>query len=116
MFQESELFMELIRDVANELDIDVLCYKILKNVSILTQADRGSLFLAKTVDNQRYLVAKLFDLRHNTSFEEAIKLARTEEIKIPFGVGIAGTVAQNKTLVNIKDAYQVSGSLLKFDE
>lgn len=100
--------MELIRDVANELDIDVLCYKILKNVSILTHADRGSLFLARNSENQRYLVAKLFDLRHNTSFEEAIKLARSEEIKIPFGVGIAGTVAQNKTLVNIKDAYQVT--------
>lgn len=100
--------MELIRDVANELDIDVLCYKILKNVSILTHADRGSLFLAKNSEDQRYLVAKLFDLRHNTSFEEAIKLARTEEIKIPFGVGIAGTVALNKTLINIKDAYQVS--------
>lgn len=114
LFQESELFMELIRDVANELDIDVLCYKILKNVSILTHADRGSLFLAKNSGERRYLVAKLFDLRHNTSFEEAIKLARSEEIKIPFGVGIAGTVAQNKTLINIKDAYKVSNSFSTF--
>lgn len=100
--------MELIRDVSNELNIDVLCYKILRNVSILTQADRGSLFLAKNSGDQRYLVAKLFDLRHNTSFEDAIKVASSKEIKIPFGVGIAGTVAQNKTLINIKDAYQVS--------
>lgn len=104
---ENELFMELIRDVANELDIDVLCHKILKNVSLLTRADRGSLFLAKGSGDDRYLVAKLFDVRHDSSLEET-KLARTEDIRIPFGVGIAGTVAQNKILVNITDAYKVS--------
>ncbi|XP_022918374.1 cGMP-specific 3',5'-cyclic phosphodiesterase [Onthophagus taurus] len=102
---ESELFMELIRDVANELDIDVLCHKILKNVSLLTHADRGSLFLARGPPNDRYLVAKLFDVRHDSLLEEAVKQARAEDIKIPFGVGIAGTVAQYKTLINIKDAY-----------
>lgn len=105
--EESELFMELIRDVANELDIDVLCHKILKNVSLLTHADRGSLFLARGPPQERYLVAKLFDVRHDTDLEQAVKLARTEEIRIPFGIGIAGTVAQSKTLVNIKDAYNV---------
>lgn len=105
--EESELFMELIRDVANELDIDVLCHKILKNVSLLTHADRGSLFLARGPPDERYLVAKLFDVRHDTELEQAVKLARTEEIRIPFGLGIAGTVAQSKALVNIKDAYNV---------
>lgn len=105
--EESELFMELIRDVANELDINVLCHKILKNVNLLTHADRGSLFLARGV-NDRYLVAKLFDVRQDTSLEEALKLANSEEIRIPFGVGIAGTVAENKIMVNIKDAYNVS--------
>lgn len=106
--EESELFMELIRDVANELDIDVLCHKILRNVSLLTHADRGSLFLARGHGDGRYLVAKLFDVRYDTELEEAIKQARSEEIRIPFGVGIAGTVAQNKSLINIKDAYNVS--------
>ena len=35
--------------------------------------------------------------------------ARAEEIRIPFGVGIAGVVAQSKEIINIKDAYQVGG-------
>lgn len=105
---ETELFMELIRDVANELDIDVLCHKILVNVSLLTHADRGSLFLARGTPEDRYLVAKLFDVRQDTKFEEAVHQARTEDIRIPFGVGIAGTVAQSKKLINIRDAYQVS--------
>jgi cGMP-specific 3',5'-cyclic phosphodiesterase len=63
---ESELFMELIRDVANELDIDVLCHKILVNVGLLTHADRGSLFLARGPRDARYLVAKLFDVTVDT--------------------------------------------------
>lgn len=58
--------MELIRDVANELDIDVLCHKILVNVGLLTHADRGSLFLAKGLPTNRYLVAKLFDVTQHT--------------------------------------------------
>ena len=69
---EGELFMELIRDVANELDIDVLCHKILVNVGLLTHADRGSLFLAKGPPNNKYLVAKLFDV---TQLDRRIKLS-----------------------------------------
>lgn len=105
---ESDLFMELIRDVANELDINVLCHKILVNVGLLTHADRGSLFLAKGPLEDRYLVAKLFDVTQETELEEAIQRAKNEEIKIPFGVGIAGYVAQTKEIINIKDAYKVS--------
>lgn len=105
---ESDLFMELIRDVANELDINILCHKILVNVGLLTHADRGSLFLAKGPLEDRYLVAKLFDVRQDTELEEAIQRAKNEEIKIPFGVGIAGYVAQTKEIINIKDAYKVS--------
>ncbi|KAM0730855.1 cGMP-specific 3',5'-cyclic phosphodiesterase [Formica fusca] len=103
---ESDLFMELIRDVANELDINILCHKILVNVGLLTHADRGSLFLAKGPLEDRYLVAKLFDVRQDTELEEAVQRAKNEEIKIPFGVGIAGYVAQTKEIINIKDAYK----------
>ncbi|XP_036234287.2 cGMP-specific 3',5'-cyclic phosphodiesterase [Bactrocera oleae] len=103
---EGELFMELIRDVANELDIDVLCHKILVNVGLLTHADRGSLFLAKGPPNNKYLVAKLFDVTQKTALKDAVKKAKLEEIRIPFGVGIAGMVAQTKEMINIKEAYK----------
>lgn len=106
LMDESELFMELIRDVANELDIDVLCHKILVNVGLLTHADRGSLFLARGPREARYLVAKLFDVTVDTELEDAVRKARIEEIRIPFGVGIAGVVAQSKEIINIKDAYK----------
>ncbi|KAI5714280.1 hypothetical protein M8J76_014222 [Diaphorina citri] len=66
LLDEGDLFMELIKDISNELDIDVLCHKILVNVGLLTRADRGSLFLAKGSADNRYLVAKLFDVTVDT--------------------------------------------------
>ena len=43
--------------------------------------------------------------------EDAVRKARMEEIRIPFGVGIAGFVAQSKEIINIKDAYKVTVNL-----
>ena len=34
------MLLDLILDISNELDINVLCHKILVNVGALTQADR----------------------------------------------------------------------------
>ena len=104
---EREVFMELIRDIANELDVNVLCHKILLNVSILTKSDRGSLFLARGPKNKRVLVSKLFDVTQSSTLEDSIP-APGSEIRVPFGVGIAGHVALSKETVNIQDAYQVS--------
>ncbi|XP_055949647.1 cGMP-specific 3',5'-cyclic phosphodiesterase-like isoform X3 [Argiope bruennichi] len=109
--KEPDLLMELIRDIANELDVDTLCHKILVNVSILTNSDRGSLFLAKGPRGSRYLVAKLFDVTPDSVLQDALDAAVDEEGEsrippIPFGVGIAGHVALTKECVNIKDAYQ----------
>nr|XP_042906908.1 cGMP-specific 3',5'-cyclic phosphodiesterase [Parasteatoda tepidariorum] len=111
--KEPDLLMELIRDIANELDVDTLCHKILVNVSILTNSDRGSLFLAKGPRGSRYLVAKLFDVTPDSVLQDALDAAVDEDGEskippIPFGIGIAGHVAQTKENVNIKDAYQDS--------
>lgn len=40
------------------------------------------------------------------ALEEAVRRASGEEIIIPFGVGIAGTVAQTKNTINIRNAYE----------
>ena len=79
--------MQLIRDIANELDIDLLCHKILVNVSILTNSDRGSLFLAKGSRDYRYLVPKLFDVTPDSLLEEALQAAEqySKISPIPFG-------------------------------
>ncbi|KAG8237832.1 hypothetical protein J437_LFUL002441 [Ladona fulva] len=109
--------MELVRDVATELDLDVLCHKILVNVCILTCADRGSLFLARGPRGARSLAAKLFDVKVDTALEDALRRARQQcPYRIPFGVGIAGIVAQTKQGVNIKNAYEDSRFNPEMDE
>ena len=37
---ETDLILELVKDICNDLDIKNLCHKILQNVGILTNADR----------------------------------------------------------------------------
>lgn len=48
----------------------------------------------------------LFLPANHTALDDAIRLAKAEELIIPFGVGIAGHVAETKEVVNIKDAYK----------
>lgn len=41
------------------------------------------------------------------ALDDAIRIAKAEDLMIPFGVGsIAGYVAETKEVVNIKDAYK----------
>jgi hypothetical protein len=104
---DNELFFELIRDIANELNVDVVCHKILTNVSILTNSDRGSLFLARGPKDSRYLVSKLFDVTAGSTLEQSLH-KEDQQIIIPFGKGIAGHVASTKEYINIPDAYEVN--------
>ncbi|XP_041982222.1 dual 3',5'-cyclic-AMP and -GMP phosphodiesterase 11-like isoform X2 [Aricia agestis] len=106
---EKELIFELVKDICNELEVRVLCHKILQNVSILLDADRGSLFLVQgekasaPQQNGRYLVSKLFDVCSKSTPEQMQQL---EEIRIPWGSGIVGYVAESGEPVNIPDAYK----------
>ncbi|VDI73320.1 Hypothetical predicted protein [Mytilus galloprovincialis] len=77
---EAELFTELIKDIATELGL------------------RGS-------KENRHLVSKLFDVTETSTLQESLHTEETE-IKVPFGRGIAGYVAQAKDTVNITDAYE----------
>jgi hypothetical protein len=104
---EHELFFELIRDIANELNVDVVCHKILTNVSILTNSDRGSLFLARGPKDARYLISKLFDVTGGSTLEQSLH-NEDQQIIIPFGKGIAGHVALTREYINIPDAYEVN--------
>ncbi|XP_057659841.1 dual 3',5'-cyclic-AMP and -GMP phosphodiesterase 11 isoform X4 [Diorhabda carinulata] len=111
---EKDLIFELVKDICNELEIRSLCHKILQNVCMLLNADRGSLFL---VEGDKYsgcpvapghyrdrcLVSKLFDVCSKSTL---VEIEKKEEIKIPLGTGIVGYVAESGEPVNIPDAYQ----------
>ncbi|XP_054741634.1 dual 3',5'-cyclic-AMP and -GMP phosphodiesterase 11 isoform X1 [Anastrepha obliqua] len=106
---EKELIFELVKDICNELEVRTLCHKILQNVSILLNADRGSLFLVQgrcSTGNdgpKKCLVSKLFDVCPRSTVEE---MEQQEEVRVAWGTGIAGHVAESGEPVNIPDAYQ----------
>ena len=67
LLHQNDKLMEYILNISNELDISVLCHKILVNVCHMTKADRSSLFLARGPRGKRYLEAKLFNVTVETS-------------------------------------------------
>ncbi|KAF8795793.1 Dual 3' like protein [Argiope bruennichi] len=107
---ERELIFELVKDICNDLEIRSLCHKILQNVSILTDADRCSLFLVRgdKGDPTRCLVSQLFDVSCSSTMEQ---MQQKEEIRIPWGTGIVGYVAESRESLNIPDCYQLRRSL-----
>lgn len=108
---KSELIMELVRDIANDLDVNSLSHKILVNVNILLNADRSSLFLREGEGENYNLVSRLFDVREDSTVTESMH-AESEAIRMRCGVGIVGYVAQTKEIVNIADAYKVRYNIM----
>jgi hypothetical protein len=109
---ERELLMELIREISNELDVQRLSHKILVNIGILTNADRCSLFLAEGSKDNRILVSKLFDVTSESTLEATLRANNDRVYTVPFGVGIAGHTAQTGETINIRNAYEVSDSVV----
>lgn len=109
---ERQFFFEIVRDIANDLDVTTLSYKILVNVGILTNADRCSLFLVEGPKGKQSLVSKVFDVQvggPNSPSKDFINQQR--EIRVPWGKGLVGYAAETGETVNIPDAYAVCNVL-----
>jgi len=99
---EVKLMMELVKFICNDLDVKSICHKILKNISILTQADRCSLFLVKETGNEKYFVSILFDVSSDSEYTDS---RQQTCIKVRWDTGIVGHVANERKCVNIRDCY-----------
>ncbi|XP_040058512.2 dual 3',5'-cyclic-AMP and -GMP phosphodiesterase 11A [Gasterosteus aculeatus] len=100
---EREFFLELVKDISNDLDLTSLSYKILVFVCIMVDADRCSLFLVEGAGNKKTLVSKFFDVHAGTT---VLPSMNSDEVQVPWGKGIIGYVAEHGETVNISDAYQ----------
>lgn len=105
LVSENELFSELVKDITHEINVNDLSHKILQNIIKLTHCERGSLFFVETIARQKYLVSNLFDVTSTSAVTETLR-EKENVIKLPFGKGIVGYVAEKKQKVNIADAYQ----------
>uniref|UniRef100_A0A8C1W3W9 Phosphodiesterase n=1 Tax=Cyprinus carpio TaxID=7962 RepID=A0A8C1W3W9_CYPCA len=103
---EREFFLELVKDISNELDMTNLSYKILINVCIMVNADRCSLFLVEGPSHKRTLVSKFFDVHSGTTVRPSSSTLDSNEVQVPWGKGIIGYVAEHGETVNIPNAYE----------
>ncbi|KAK5922427.1 hypothetical protein CgunFtcFv8_019691 [Champsocephalus gunnari] len=103
---EREFFLELVKDISNDLDLTNLSYKILINVCILVDADRCSLFLVEGPAHKRTLVSKLFDVHSGTTVRPSSSTLNSNEVQVPWGKGIIGYVAEHGETVNTTNAYE----------
>lgn len=105
---ERQFFLELVKDISNDLDITALSYKILIFVCLMVDADRGSLFLVEgAAGGKKSLVSKVFDVHAGTPLVPCYSTENSNEVQVPWGKGIIGYVAEHGETVNIPDAYQV---------
>ncbi|XP_044283000.1 dual 3',5'-cyclic-AMP and -GMP phosphodiesterase 11A [Varanus komodoensis] len=106
---ERQFFLELVKDISNDLDLGALSYKILIFVCLMVDADRGSLFLVEGAGGgggKKSLVSKVFDVHAGTPLLPCYSTENSNEVQVPWGKGIIGYVAEHGETVNIADAYQ----------
>nr|XP_060635624.1 dual 3',5'-cyclic-AMP and -GMP phosphodiesterase 11A isoform X2 [Anolis sagrei ordinatus] len=107
---ERQFFLELVKDISNELDLRALSYKVLIFVCLLVDADRGSLFLVEAAAGKKSLVSKVFDVHAGTPLLPCCCCGGgpedADEVQVPWGKGIIGYVAEHGQTVNLPDAYQ----------
>ncbi|XP_077175732.1 dual 3',5'-cyclic-AMP and -GMP phosphodiesterase 11A isoform X2 [Paroedura picta] len=109
---ERQFFLELVKDISNDLDLTALSYKILIFVCLMVDADRGSLFLvegaptATAATGKKSLVSKVFDVHAGTPLLPCYSSEDSNVVQVPWGKGIIGYVAEHGETVNIPDAYQ----------
>lgn len=80
---EVKLMLELIQEIVNNLDIRSICHKILKNISILTNADRCSLFLVQENANEKFFASILFDVKSDSEYNDTKQTC----IRVPWNSG-----------------------------
>jgi len=88
--EKLRVLLEVGRRLASNMDLDSLLELIIKQTSIVMEADRSSLFLVDEKTQELWS-----------------KIAQgAQEIRFPIGKGFAGHVAQTGEIVNIPDAYK----------
>src|SRR5262245_15644516 len=77
--------------LATEIRLDELLQVIVEEAAEVLDADRATLFL--------------YDESRNELWSKTTKRLEIKEIRVPLGVGIAGTVAKTRRPINIPDTY-----------
>jgi serine phosphatase RsbU (regulator of sigma subunit) len=96
-----QILLTVAESLGREIQLDALLKLMVAEVTKAMMAERSTLFL---VDREKpdELVSRVAE--------------GAKEIRVPFGVGIAGTTARNRETINVPDAYQDSRFNQAFDK
>ncbi|XP_039195288.1 dual 3',5'-cyclic-AMP and -GMP phosphodiesterase 11A isoform X3 [Crotalus tigris] len=103
---ERQFFLELVKDISNDLDLSALSYKILIFVCLMVDAERGSLFLVEGGGGKKSLVSRVFDVHGGAPVLPCYSTENSNEMQQLWGKGVVGYVAERGETVNMPDAYQ----------
>ncbi|XP_062584401.1 dual 3',5'-cyclic-AMP and -GMP phosphodiesterase 11A-like isoform X2 [Saccostrea cucullata] len=102
---EREFFLEIVKDISNDLDLRSLSQKIVANISVLVDGDAGSVFVVEGRGTGKpSLVSKLFDLHSGTHILPTSM--GDGSITVPWGKGIIGHVAETGDTISLMEASQ----------
>ncbi|XP_052805617.1 dual 3',5'-cyclic-AMP and -GMP phosphodiesterase 11A-like isoform X2 [Mya arenaria] len=100
---EMDFFMDIVKDISNDLDLRSLSEKIAANVCVLTDADYASIFMVEGQHSGKpSLVSKLFDVHSGTQCMPTTTPSNI--LRVPWGKGIIGNVAEKGHTVNLANA------------
>ncbi|KAG1678140.1 Dual 3',5'-cyclic-AMP and -GMP phosphodiesterase 11A [Nymphon striatum] len=99
---EKDFFLEIVKDIANDLDLRSMTQKITENLSLLLNADGASLFIVEGTHGNKTLSSKIFDIHTGTNI---LPTNRSDNcVQVPWGTGFIGHVAKTGDTVNVINA------------
>uniref|UniRef100_H2ZJ28 Phosphodiesterase n=1 Tax=Ciona savignyi TaxID=51511 RepID=H2ZJ28_CIOSA len=106
-FSEHALLLELSRDILHTDDKDQFCFKALRHVVSIINAEKCSLFWMRdsAKGDSKELASRLWNITSKSTFEDVVCDSKNELV-VPVGVGIAGYVAESKSPVNATNVYE----------
>ncbi|XP_055080696.1 rod cGMP-specific 3',5'-cyclic phosphodiesterase subunit alpha isoform X2 [Periophthalmus magnuspinnatus] len=105
--EESEIMMDLVRDIHDNLQMEKSVFNLMKHLSFMLRADRMSLFMYRQRNGVAELATRLFNVHKDALYDDCL-VAPDSEIVYPLDMGIVGHVATTKKMVNITDVSQDS--------
>ncbi len=90
--QDLRSLLDISRAMTAEQDLDRLLDLIMDRTTELLNAERSTLFL--------------YDEASDELYSRIAQKSEVEEIRVEMGEGIAGSVAQDRKIINIRDAYE----------
>ncbi|XP_014666168.1 PREDICTED: dual 3',5'-cyclic-AMP and -GMP phosphodiesterase 11A-like [Priapulus caudatus] len=99
---EREFFLDIVKDIANEMDVRHLSSKVTQNIRLLLDVDHSSLFLIQKSHKGKVLVSKQFDAYTGTNV--LLSTSGDNVVQVPWGTGIIGHVADSGETVNLTQA------------